>query len=464
MQRRQVLRAGVALSLPALAGCNRDAGPSPATDAPPATGTPTTGRPEPAAPASRWRTTLDTPPVDAPMLADGTVVLVTERPGEEPFPERNAHAALLGFDAADGTASWSFAAGDDAAESWRHRDVVLASWHSGTVGLGSDGSDRWRREDGAAIALFAHGNAYLSADGGVVAVDPSTGAERWRMLGAERLVPAAVDDDAVYLRGFANAGDPRRGLHAVASGNGALRWSRPVGPRDNNAVLHADGTLVVGGYPEPVRQRAGETYPDHPTVEGVAAAGGAVRWRVTPDADLALPRRAADGAVLLKTWTFVQPNGGPDVESSTLRALDLADGSERWRVEGTAPRTPLGQERFESASVATEVVGAGAAFVRTADGRVTARELSDGRERWRFEPGTASDGRTVVVTSHQPDLAFDGGDLLVAAGDRLVALDPETGRRRWEYAAGEPLTRFFTVADDAVVLTTETSLQVVDRV
>lgn len=465
MQRRQVLRAGVALSLPAVAGCNRT------PDTPSATATP-------AAPTRRWRRAVETPPADSPMLVDGTVVFVTQKPGPTPRPGRGAYAALLGYRGGDGAPLWSFEADESETLNWQYRDTVLTSGN-GTVALAPDGTDRWRRVYRSVDALFGHGNAYVGIDDdidgvigpGVRALDATTGTIRWHVPGEWDLSPVAVGDDAVYLRGTAEAADVRFGLHAVSPTDGSILWTTAVGPRQNDPVLLADDTLVVGGNPKPTVRQGSTNYAERPTVEGVAADDGTVQWRFTPEPDVALPRRAADGAVLVKSWTYAEPNGPPDRDSSTLYALDLADGSERWRVDGATTRDPYGDHPYESRSVATEVVGDGAAYVRLADGTVTARDLADGRERWRFDPREASwespeasRESDAAVADHQPDLEFDGGDLLVTYADRLAALDPETGARRWEYAAGEPLTRFWTVADDAVVLTTETSVQVVERV
>src|SRR5207244_7646634 len=74
------------------------------------------------------------------------------------------------------------------------------------------------------------------------------------------------------------------------------------------------------------------------------------------------------------------------------------------------------------------------------DGRVYALERASGKRLWTFEAGTRGyppDRRLGISASP----AVSGGSVFVAC-DRLIALDLERGRVRWERVVGDPERRF----------------------
>jgi outer membrane protein assembly factor BamB len=88
------------------------------------------------------------------------------------------------------------------------------------------------------------------------------------------------------------------------------------------------------------------------------------------------------------------------------------------------------------------------AVVTVSRNRVVNLDTADGRERWRAD--------LAQVTRHDP--ALDADTALVSADDRYVALDRDTGARRWEASIGEHageavLTR--SGADSIALVTTE---------
>jgi eukaryotic-like serine/threonine-protein kinase len=73
-------------------------------------------------------------------------------------------------------------------------------------------------------------------------------------------------------------------------------------------------------------------------------------------------------------------------------------------------------------SYASPVVGAGTVYVATKAGSLVALRLADGSERWRTHVGD-------YVARTTP--ALSGNTLFVAAGYTLLAIDAETGLKRW---------------------------------
>lgn len=133
--------------------------------------------------------------------------------------------------------------------------------------------------------------------------------------------------------------------------------------------------------------------------------------------------------------------GGPAVS-----AIDLRDGRERWRWPArSAPR-----EERRRAAVLGGVVRAGDVVVATtARGVTVGLDAATGAERWRH---TTRDTLALVRT---PPVALPGGAVLVSdAPAAVVALDPASGAERWRADAPGPLYAAPTVTGGLVVLTT----------
>jgi outer membrane protein assembly factor BamB len=126
-------------------------------------------------------------------------------------------------------------------------------------------------------------------------------------------------------------------------------------------------------------------------------------------------------------------------EDGRLTALDVSDGRERWSF------AVAGDRAGPSAVRSGPVVADGIAYLGATDGRVYAVDVADGTERWRFDAG----GFLGVATP----VALAAGRVFAGSyAGRLYALDAETGRERWYYA-GRAATRALSgpsVADGVV--------------
>lgn len=269
-------------------------------------------------------------------------------------------------------------------------DVVVVDLATGDVGA------RYPAGSGAVVAagVGVVGDVVVLAapldDGtSVWALDPATGAERWRVVagtgfgggwlrwGAEvRVVP--VGDDAVGVLGA--------GAVLLSASDGST--SGTVGTLGTVPGALPDGSALVAG------------------VEGY------VRL-LHPDGDVRL-----DGAPVQVT---VDDGSVPHLALTTfggLRAWDATTGAERWRARNVV-------------GLAEALVLGGRAHVH--DGhRVTTFDARTGDVLWGVTVSELADAPMVVT-----DLATDGAHLLVAGLDAatgratLVALDAADGAPRW---------------------------------
>lgn len=227
MRRRQALRIGTTLEITATVGCFTDSS-SPALSG--------------ATDRVRWRVEVGTQTRDRPLVSDSTLVHVTEVPDDK--------TKLLGLSVADGSQQWEFVGKSEQpspiSQTWLHDDTLLASWGFTLVGLGlSDGSERWQKDRSASLILFDENHAYRPGGHGLTAFDPSTGEDHWTVGNDALVVPAAVGEEDVYLRGDVASGQSNA-LAAVAPADGSIHWTTPVGPRANSPVLLTDDLLVTG--------------------------------------------------------------------------------------------------------------------------------------------------------------------------------------------------------------------------
>lgn len=243
---------------------------------------------------------------------------------------------------------------------------------------------------------------------------------------------------------------------------GVQRWTGPraagggfFGPPQATAPVPVDGTV----YAAP----AGTG-----TVAALDANDGSVRWQVAPGSDGPGSREfnrpaVADGAVFVTSWPYL------------VTALDAETGEQRWQRELA--------EQMVLAPVATDA----GLVVQTRNG-VTLLDVADGTTRWEQSleanatdgmPAVAA-GRIFVADSQESLHALDlsTGELLwtteftgeaapvvadgivyaVASGHRLVAVDAESGDRRFTYEPPIPPFSAPIVGDGTLYLATGDSI------
>lgn len=260
----------------------------------------------------------------------------------------------------------------------------------------ADGSVLWSVRTGAPAPGAVTDSTPLHADGVVLAVapgselvqalDPATGAERWRrpLPGGARVVPAGP-----YVLVVAADGK----VTALDAAGGAERWTKRIG---------GAGSVWWGGP---------------------AGAGPPALYAATPDAGAGSTRLAevdpATGAVRWETRT-----------AGRLRPVGVAGGAV-YLLDNDAGARTGGVVRVDAATRAVHRVRLAVPLYEAeasvgADGTVYAVEGRGGlvavgpdKERWRLETGAGAASRPV---------AADGRVYLTAQDGRLLTVDAAAGR------------------------------------
>lgn len=242
-------------------------------------------------------------------------------------------------------------------------------------GLATDtGRVKWLAEGNhLLLGDRSHGQLIAETRGGegLVALDADSGDERWSLPKQDSVV---LGTKLLYATGAGKANE----LAAYDLSTGERRWKSPAPPKESvgaQITLSADGRTVYA-----CESGTGAVY-------SYDAATGDRRWRATVDSTMAPEAAPGGSAVFLAT-------------SDSFRAAQSIDsGFQNPFADGT----------------------------KKADGYVTARAASDGKQLWR----TRSNNCTSAP-------AFAGGQsVLVAHTSELWAYDARTGAARWR-VKGEP--------------------------
>ncbi|NHN58409.1 MULTISPECIES: PQQ-binding-like beta-propeller repeat protein [Halorussus] len=200
----------------------------------------------------------------------------------------------------------------------------------------------------------------------VVALDASSGRERWRVSPGDELHRPAVRDGRLYAVNWPSQ------TSAYDAATGERLWRTDL----------ADQMVLP-----PTATADGVVVPQRTGISALAAEDGSVRWRFDHDGN------ATEGAAAVAEGTvYVQSNH----EDGALHALNLATGEERWSATVSGEGTP--------------VVADGVVYARDYNDLV-AVDASDGTVRWRY------DSRMPISTP-----AIGDGVLYAVSHGRIVAL------------------------------------------
>jgi outer membrane protein assembly factor BamB len=240
----------------------------------------------------------------------------------------------------------------------------------------------------------------------VVALDTTTGRERWRAaVNQVTHYAPALDAETVLV-----SADDR--FVALERASGGRRWEAPVGEHAGGAVLARVGSAAIALVTT-----------ERGLVAGVDGATGQARWSVQLPGDLwAAPAADAAAGVGAVLW---------EGDETRLRVFDIATGELRWETTvdpgATAPVIHRG----------LVVLGAGNGNFAA---RVLAYDLASGAERWSV-PAPASFGSGVTPGAADAD---------VVVSDQfgtVTLVDARAGTTRWQTPLREP------ILDTEVVLT-----------
>lgn len=239
----------------------------------------------------------------------------------------------------------------------------------------------------------------------LLALDAASGAVAWQLdCGAHSYSAPSCADNTV----FCTSADGQ--VHAIDAATGRRRWSAPHPDWGPAAPAVGAGVVVAGGRGD--------------LLLAYDQASGRERWRFQGGGWFASRPSIAAGLVFVRCW------------DGNLYALDAATGKLRWQLRG---------ERGQGFT-STPVFAAGLLLigdrVRDPAGGYALRALdpANGRERWRFA--------TQRYVSAAP-LAADDTILCLAEEGAVYALAAADGALRWQFAtAAAPVARL--AADDQV--------------
>lgn len=260
--------------------------------------------------------------------------------------------------------------------------------------------------------VAGYGSLFEEAfDGRLYAIDPATGAERWRYY-AHRCgwSSPALADGLVFATFIAHPSCHSKlengELLAFSPATGHISWRQRIGPCESSPLV-ANGTVYVG-------DQDGSVY-------AFAARDGAPRWKFDSGAPIKASATLAGGRLFLGNYAGV------------FFALDAQTGKLVWRVSGHG--------NFYS----TASIGEGHVVVGSLDGHVYGLSARTGDAAWSFGTGG------YVYASP----ALWRGVALVGSYDgTFYALDAATGALRWSFLAGAPISGAASVVDGIVYLST----------
>ena len=223
---------------------------------------------------------------------------------------------------------------------------------------------------------------------------------------------------------------------ALSENDGSRIWTADLTPEDEDGRDGFGGGLAVSGD------------------FVVATTGFAKRWACAP------PRAKKCGAPSLGPRVRSAPNVANGLAVIVARdgsviALNVADGSEAWRVVGLTGGASMLSGGGSSPAISGEIVAA-----PFSSGDISILRLRDGRQGWSQPLGATRRGSamSLIADVSSPPVISDGRIIAGGVAGRLVSFEIPTGRRVWArdlgaynpvWAAGGAV---FVVSDDARAL------------
>jgi hypothetical protein len=204
-------------------------------------------------------------------------------------------------------------------------------------------------------------------------------------------------------------------VYAVSLETGAISWSEQMDGRVDSALAVSDGQVVA---------IARNTDTAQVVVDAFDEATGERSWPA-----LAIQANSTAG-------TAPSAGGGSLFIGSAdrrVRALDAADGAERWATLVLSLFSPATALAFDEQSV----------FAADIAGGLYRLDAADGGRAWSYQLNE-------VVLRSSP--VVSGDSVLLGLGDgRLIAIDVASGHLVWQSASSPGLVGTIALASDAVI-------------
>ncbi|MFB6205091.1 MAG: PQQ-binding-like beta-propeller repeat protein [Haloglomus sp.] len=259
---------------------------------------------------------------------------------------------------------------------------------------------------------FDHHHTGARPDG----VGPRTDTVAWTAIGdaSTVLCSPAVSDGTVYV------GSANDAVHAFDATTGKERWAHETTSYVETAPAVVDDTVYTA---------------DADGVVYALRTDGEPRW--TYETGTNLHSRAVavhDGTLVVGTAGTMPAVASGDTDGSkagTALALDAATGERQWAYTGPT-------DWFTGPAV-----GGGRAYLGNHDGTVTALNLATGDEAWTWN-ADGDDASVLAPPTYADGTVYVG----VHGAGRLVALDAESGTRRWTMDLKAPNVKSSPAVDD----------------
>ena len=311
----------------------------------------------------------------APVVSNGTVYMTTS----------GSDTKLYAFDAQDGTREWTFEADveTNAPPTVVGDTAYLPAYQRYVYAIDTEtGAQRWRQEtshssDQQAAPIVADGSLYYTSKGGTYALDTATGEIQWAKTSrAGREISSyfapALSDDLLFVSG--NVDNDTYGVFALSTADGSVQWSLETADEgrieNNSQPVVADGTLYVGGNYDTESEGGGNLYALDP-------ATGDERWRYVSPSDDIISAPAVTGSTAV---VYLGTDG--------IAAVEVADGSERWRAPSSSGRWDTG--------LPTPAIAGDTVYVQAGD--LYAFDVETGEQRWVQENLELNIARPAVDT------------------------------------------------------------------
>lgn len=270
-------------------------------------------------------------------------------------------------------------------ERWKHNELFSNSITTEIVPVGD-------------VIVFGTQN------GALVALDPKTRAERWRLQTGGAIYGAPVAANGIVYFG---SGDKK--LYAVNALTGGLLWAFPTQDVITGSPAVSEDTVYFGS--------------EDRVVYALDALTGAPRWTFETGGAVAATPVVANGVVYV------------GADDGALYALDTTTGALRWKFRTGKPITGR-------AVLQDDVI-----FVASYDGKVYAlrakAENSAARELWSYD--------AQAPVRHTPIAA--NGRVYAVTANTVEALDVNTGTRVWKYDSQTELAGAVVVMGNQVWVT-----------
>ncbi len=255
---------------------------------------------------------------------------------------------------------------------------------------------RWKYETPEPIsstAAIVDGVVYVGSDEGTLyALDLATGRPKWK-----HEIGEAIESSPTVVGGLVIFGDDAGVLHACDAKTGAARWKFETEGRIISSANYCRGRIVFGSYD-------GYLY-------CLQLENGKQIWKYSAEERVhATPALAGPYAMV----------GGCD---GHLHVVNLGDGTRAGHI-------PL--DSVTGASAATEGPHV---FLGTYGEQVLGIDWRAGKVTWRFEDSERSYAfMSSAAVSEGRAGSLPAGLVLIGGRDkRLRALDPQTGKQRWQF-------------------------------